>query len=82
MPGPGTYDTERLKSATRSKAAIVFGTGPKLAEEATTAKIVPGPGAYKLKPDLNTRGGAIGNEPKFPIDHSTRKIVPGPGAYG
>ena len=48
IPGPGTYNSEKLKSAGRSKASIVFGTGPKLPEDITTAKIVPGPGTYKL----------------------------------
>ena len=82
MPGPGTYDTDKLKSAGHSKASIVIGTGPKLAEDMTTVKIVPGPGTYAVKAEMIKIGGAIGNEPKFPKDHSTRKIVPGPGAYG
>jgi Sperm-tail PG-rich repeat len=82
VPGPGTYNAERLKSAGRSKASIKFGTEAKLPEDQTTVKLVPGPGTYKLKPDLSQIGGAIGNEPKFPTDKTTRKIVPGPGAYG
>jgi len=48
VPGPGTYNSEKLKSANRSKASIVFGNAVKLAEEITTAKIVPGPGTYKV----------------------------------
>jgi hypothetical protein len=82
VPGPGTYSTDKLKAAGHSKASIVIGTGPKLAEDLTTSKIVPGPGTYKLQPRLNHIGGAIGNESKFPKDRSTRTIVPGPGAYG
>ena len=53
VPGPGTYNTDKLKSAGRSKASIVFGSGPKLAEDLSTAKLVPGPGSYKLRQSLS-----------------------------
>lgn len=62
VPGPGTYDTDKLKNTSRSKASIVFGSAQRDPKDFSTLKIVPGPGTYREKPTLLSIGGAMYRE--------------------
>jgi hypothetical protein len=69
-PGPGTYKLEKFNVG-KSKSTIVIGNEPRLPEDLSSTKAVPGPGSYKTKLAKTNVGAKIGTEPRLPGDKTT-----------
>ena len=62
-PGAGSYDVKKFDIGTHTSVKI--GTGPKVGQDLSSRKIVPGPGNYSLVPKRSNEGGTIGKDDRF-----------------
>ena len=79
VPGPGTYNTNRVSSAEKSGPAY------SMASRKTSKEImsVPGPGNYNTTGEVGKAGSGakIGSSKRSDLTGKKASIGPGPGAY-